>query len=411
MAVDYGSLPFLEALAFFRAKLNLPTQRWDDLLGAAHDRAFVVAGAMQADLLMDLRAAVEQAIAEGTTIETFRKDFKKIVAERGWTGWTGEGTKAGEAWRTRVIYDTNLFSSYSAGRYRQMKEIADLRPWWRYRHSPASVVPRKEHLAWDGVILKHDDPWWDAHTPPCGWGCKCYVETLAERDLKKQGLTVTDREKIQYNGKDPDTGLPLGVDKGWDYQPGKTWFPDMDKYDYVTAKQLIAANMADGVFDRWIQRINEQVAEELKKPEYAGLDKKATEARLRQQLDRKEEYPVAALPQEEMERLGVSTQVVLLSEYDAIKQAYSRKDDPNFTVDVYRAVQSILESAELIVREGDQSTVWFRDQDGRLHVAVLWQTKTGKGLYLKSLRFGSASDKKRSKKKGDVLLDRSGSEG
>ena len=220
MAVNYGSLPFAEALAFFRAKLNLPTQRWDDLLGAAHDRAFVVAGATQADLLMDLRAAVEQALAEGTTIETFRKDFKKIVAERGWTGWTGEGTKAGEAWRTRVIYDTNLFSSYSAGRVKQMKDVAELRPYWRYRHSPASLVPRKEHLAWDGLILKHDDPWWDAHTPPCGWGCKCYVETLAERDLKKQGLEPTAQDQIPFNGKDPKTGLPLGVDKGWDYQPG-----------------------------------------------------------------------------------------------------------------------------------------------------------------------------------------------
>lgn len=187
---------------------------------------------------------------------------------------------------------------------------------------------------------------------------------------------------------------------------GKTWFPDLDKYDYATAKHLIAANMKDGVFDRWIQRIAEQVANELKKPDYAGLDKKAIEARLRQQLDRKEEYPVAALPQEEKDRLGVSTQVVTLSEYDAIKQAYSRKDDPNFTVDAYRAAQSILENAELIVREGDQSTVWFRDQDGRLYVAALWQTKTGKGLFLKSLRFGSASDMKRSRKKGGVLLDR-----
>jgi len=95
--VNYGSLSFAEQLAFFRHKLNLPTQRWDDLLGAAHDRAFVVAGAMQADLLADLRGAVDQAIAGGTTLEQFRKDFKQIVAKRGWTGWTGEGTKAGVA--------------------------------------------------------------------------------------------------------------------------------------------------------------------------------------------------------------------------------------------------------------------------------------------------------------------------
>ena len=165
MPVNYGSLPFAEALAFFRAKLNLPTQRWDDLLGAAHDRAFVVAGAMQADLLADLRAAVDRAIADGTTFETFRKDFERIVAERGWTGWTGEDSQGGRAWRARTIYDTNLFTSYAAGRHRQMQEVAERRPYWRYRHSPASVVPRAEHLAWDGVILRHDDPWWKPLRP------------------------------------------------------------------------------------------------------------------------------------------------------------------------------------------------------------------------------------------------------
>ncbi len=230
MAVNYGSLPFLEAIAFFRAKLNLPTKKWDDLLGAAHDRAFVVAGAMQADLLADLRAAVDKAIAEGTTIETFRKDFKQTVAQRGWTGWTGQGTKAGEAWRARVIYDTNLFTSYSAGRTKQMKEVAELRPYWRYRHSPASVEPRPEHVAWDGIILRHDDPWWATHTRPGGFSCKCYIETLAERDMKKQGLAVTDKDKIPF----PNSG----IDKGWDYQPGASVAADLARLEKMKADKL-----------------------------------------------------------------------------------------------------------------------------------------------------------------------------
>jgi uncharacterized protein with gpF-like domain len=257
MAVDYGSLPFLEAIEFFRNKLNLPTQRWDDLLGAAHDRAFVVAGAMQADLLMDLRAAVDKAIAEGTTLETFRKDFKRIVAERGWTGWTGEGTKGGRAWRTRVIYETNVFSSYSAGRYRQMKEVAASRPYWRYRHSDASVVPRAEHVAWDGVILRHDDPFWAAHTPPNGWGCKCYIETLAERDLKKAGLKPTPKEKIRFNDEDPKTGLPQGVDKGWDYQPGASVADELAQFQRAKVDSLIAqgAEVLAKAMLAWIEKM------------------------------------------------------------------------------------------------------------------------------------------------------------
>jgi len=253
MAVNPASLPFLEAIAFFRAKLNLPTAKWDDLLGAAHDRAFVVAGAMKADLLADLREAVDQAISSGTTLDAFRADFAQIVAQRGWTGWKGQGTIAGEAWRTRVIYDTNLFTSYSAGRYQQMKAVTETRPYWRYRHSPASVEPRPEHLAWDGLILRHDDPWWSTHSPPGGFGCKCYVETLAERDMKKGDLQVTDKAAIPF----PHSG----IDKGWDYQPGASTAPLVD---IIKAKAL-------NWDPQWVKAMLQQWQQELPADLYSSI--------------------------------------------------------------------------------------------------------------------------------------------
>src|SRR5690606_4082132 len=113
-----------EQVAFFRQKLGrlVPTRRWDDILRDAHDTAFMVAGAEKADLLADLAAAVDRAVTEGVGLETFRRDFRSIVATRGWHGWTGEGTKAGEAWRSRVIYRTNAATSYAAGRMAQLVE-------------------------------------------------------------------------------------------------------------------------------------------------------------------------------------------------------------------------------------------------------------------------------------------------
>ena len=225
MTVNPSQLPFAEALAFFKDKLSLPTQKWDDLLGSAHDRAFVVAGVMLADLLADLRAAVDQAMTDGQTLESFRKDFAKIVTDR---GWLKDKSRRYLAWRSRVIFETNLFTSYAAGRYQQLKDVADARPYWRYRHSDASVVPRPAHVAWDGIILRHDDAWWTHRWPPCGWSCKCYVESLSEREMKKSGLAVTPTADIPYNGTvtvvDKKTGevttLPEGVDRGWDYAPG-----------------------------------------------------------------------------------------------------------------------------------------------------------------------------------------------
>ena len=91
--------PFREQVAFFRQKLGnrVPTRRWDDITAQAHDTAFMVAGAQKADLLTDLAASVDRAITEGTSLESFRKDFRAAVDKHDWHGWTGEGTTAGPA--------------------------------------------------------------------------------------------------------------------------------------------------------------------------------------------------------------------------------------------------------------------------------------------------------------------------
>lgn len=213
--------PFQEQLDFFRQKLNLPTEHYDDILKSAHDRAFVVAGAAKADLLADLRAAVDQAIAEGKSIQWFRKEFKAIVQKHGWEGWTGSDTQAGRDWRTRVIYKTNMAASYAAGRWQQLNnpDLLKSRPYWKYVHNDTVAHPRPLHQSWSGLVLKHDDPWWQAHFPPNGWGCRCRV--TAVRASEYEGAEAPD-EGV-YVKEDRDGGrhvLPKGVDYGWDYAPG-----------------------------------------------------------------------------------------------------------------------------------------------------------------------------------------------
>ncbi len=206
--------PFAEQLEFFRRKLNLPTEAWDDIRRMAHDRAFIVAGAQGADLLEDLRGAVDEAIGRGTGLEAFRKNFKRIVAERGWTGWTGEGTKGGEAWRTKVIYQTNMATSYAAGRWKQLNDPALLKvlPYWQYRHNDSVITPRPLHVSWDGLTLPPDHPFWQTHFPPNGWGCQCRVTAVSKEKFMR----------AVAGGKGPanaPTGTE-GIDKGFDYAPG-----------------------------------------------------------------------------------------------------------------------------------------------------------------------------------------------
>jgi hypothetical protein len=209
--------PFAEQLAFFRQKLGnlVPTARWDDLIGSAHDRAFMVAGATKADLLADLGAAVDRAISEGTTLEAFRKDFRAIVERNGWHGWTGESTAAGRAWRTRIIYRTNARTSYAAGRNAQLAEGGF--PYLVYRHG-GSLEPRPHHLSWDGMVLPADHPFWQTHSPPNGWGCSCYVVgARSEAGARRLGGDMSKQPPEGWDSVDPP-----GIDEGWDYRPGAT---------------------------------------------------------------------------------------------------------------------------------------------------------------------------------------------
>ncbi len=171
-AFGFGT-PFEAQIAYLRQKLNLPTERWDDIKGRANERAFVVAGAAKADLIEDFKQAAIKAAGQGGGERAFAKDFKAIVAKHGWTGWTGEGTKEGEAWRTRVIYQTNMATSYWAGRWAQMTdpEVVKLHPYWRYIHADGVLNPRENHLAWHGLTLPWDHPFWKTHFAPNGFNC------------------------------------------------------------------------------------------------------------------------------------------------------------------------------------------------------------------------------------------------
>lgn len=216
----YGSLPFREQIAFFRRKLNLPTQGWTDIWESEHDYAFVVAGANRDALVADLRAAVEKAIDGGASLEEFRRDFDRIVATHGWD------YRGGRNWRSRVIYETNLATSHAAGRWEQLQAA----PFWQYEHADWVTHPRELHLAWDGLVLERDNPWWRTHFPPNGWGCQCSVRGLWPADLARMGRTGPDptpeivwedRVVGQHSVNGPrHVRVPEGIDPGFAYAPG-----------------------------------------------------------------------------------------------------------------------------------------------------------------------------------------------
>lgn len=222
--VRLSARPFPQQVEFFRRKLNVPTAGWTDLWREHHAHGFMVAGAFRADLLEDLRLAVHQAIESGTTLQQFKQQFGAIVDKHGWSH------RGGRSWRARVIYDTNVRQSFNAGRWAQLTsaDMQKVRPYGMYRHNDKGIskVPRPLHLSWNGLVLPLSHPWWKSHAPQNGWGCKCGIRALSDRDLARMGKAGPDiaPDDGTYTWVDPRGTahqIPNGIDPGFDYNVGE----------------------------------------------------------------------------------------------------------------------------------------------------------------------------------------------
>lgn len=366
--------PFAEQVAFFRGKLGnlVPTATWRDLRKSAHDRAFMVAGAAKADLLADLASAVDKAIADGETLDAFRRRFAEIVQRHGWHGWTGEETAAGRAWRTRVIYQTNLATSYAAGRLAQLKEAGF--QYWVYRHS-GSEHPRLQHLAWNGLTLPADHPFWQTHYPPNGWGCKCRVvgadgPKSAERLGGKPGYT---KPPAGWDAIDEKTGEPVGVDNGWGYMPGGTVVDavralkdKLNKLPPEPSVALIQSWLKSETFARWFEQPS------------GG-------------------WPLARLPDADAQALGAKegVRVAMMSAETAAKQ---RAVHPEIAPEEYALAQDVIDRPTHKVNDGGRGLIYVREVAEEMtggYVLVVKATQTGKALWVTSYRRLSREEAKR----------------
>jgi len=120
--------------------------------------------------------------------------------------------------------------AYAAGRHAEMTQPDTLAafPFWQYVHSGAQH-PRKQHLAWNGLTLRADDPFWRTHYPPNGWKCGCRVRPLSSRDLARQGKSEPDRAPpvVTRPWRRPSDGqviqVPEGIDPGFGYNVGEAF--------------------------------------------------------------------------------------------------------------------------------------------------------------------------------------------
>jgi SPP1 gp7 family putative phage head morphogenesis protein len=208
-------------------------------------------------MVQDIFSSLERAIRDGQSLG----EWKAQIAEKLPRDWLGSPRQTGR--RLETIYRTNVQMAYSAGRYAALtsKAALEARPIWVFdavMDSRTSDGCRKLQ----GVMRRHDDPFWDSNYPPRHFRCRSGVRAL----LKGAGTT----ENV------PD----VTTDDGFGFRPdAKEWQPNAAKYSST-------------LFAEMLRKLPQDIREHLLEPEQikAGvhtneittrLSKKRTRAILR----------------------------------------------------------------------------------------------------------------------------------
>lgn len=237
MAVELKPVQPRAAIAALieRGKDLAPSFDWQEVYAETHAAMFTVAKSAGFDVLEDIYAALQKALADGGTYRDFARDLTPVLQAKGWWGRqpvtnpsTGlpETVQLGSPRRLELIFGANMRTAYAAGHWSNFETNRQARPYLRYVHLEGQLDPRPQHAAWHNTVLPIDDPWWNTHACPNGWNCHCTLQSLAERDFDSiPGLKFERPAEDLVPWFNKATGetryIDKGIDPGWDTNPGK----------------------------------------------------------------------------------------------------------------------------------------------------------------------------------------------
>jgi SPP1 gp7 family putative phage head morphogenesis protein len=377
-----------DAVAYFESKGYRVTFDWKEMDQAAHAKGFTIAKMAGLDMLRDVQTHLVQCLKEGKTEAWFQKQMEPYLKARGWWGKspmidprTGEErpVQLGSPARLKLIYRQNMQTAFMAGRYKQMLDNADARPWWQY----VAVLDRRtrpSHKILSGRTFRYDDPFWGSHYPPNGWNCRCRVRALSDSRLEQEnavpesgvGNMVTEKvavpdsvtgqtvRRMVTGYRVPETGYTVFTDIGFSANPGEAWLGDtlteltrkLDTAPPLLARQTVHGMVAGPTLPEW-----------LKRP--VG------------------HFPLAVLPAKDAELIGARSQVTRLSPQTAGKQAAKH---PELTAADYALAQGAVDHGERI-QDSAQSLIYvYEDDDRGGLVVVVKATEEGDELFVQSIR-------------------------
>ena len=191
-------LPPEEAIRYFEGLGYSIKNDWTGTWQRAQAQAFSVANIYRQDVTAELYESLQAALKNGQSFATWQQQVQQRFDARSWAHQDGQvvDKATGEVLakrltpaRLQTVYRTNMQSAMMAGRWTQLYDNKDARPYLQYV-AVMDMKTRPSHAALHGSVYAIDDPFWGSFYPPNGFNCRCTVMALGERDIKRKDLVV-----------------------------------------------------------------------------------------------------------------------------------------------------------------------------------------------------------------------------
>lgn len=194
-------------------KIVLPDEYYHAMTARQRRQAVSIAGLARLAQISHIMNELNKVLENGGTFSDFQKQVGGDLPKH----------------RLDNIFRTNIQMAYAQGRYAHQQINKKHRPYLMYDAINDSRT-RHDHARLDGVIRHIDDPFWDKHTPPIDYRCRCTVLALTEEEAKEKGITSDDDlpQNIKTFGSSPkdyqndldrlidDVPVPIGGNsKAW----------------------------------------------------------------------------------------------------------------------------------------------------------------------------------------------------
>lgn len=182
------AVPHEDAANYIRDKVIVGSEIFDILPARWKNQAFGTTATTNWQILARIREACA-TVPEGADWDATRdKITNELMTDNlGCLMFMDEGDEdvaANCARQAELIMRMNVNQAYAATKTEMLDDNDDIFPYRQYLCMEDGAV-RPAHQALHGLILPAKDPFWDTHTPPWDFNCRCTIAGLMEDEVNE----------------------------------------------------------------------------------------------------------------------------------------------------------------------------------------------------------------------------------